>query len=51
MDYTGWFGFDSIPVLTKTDAELQKYFLTSQRLGHQALAQGRRLRVAPRRVR
>ena len=29
MDYEGWFGFDSIPVLTKTDAEVQEYFLTS----------------------
>ncbi len=29
MDYTGWFGFDSIPVLTKTDAEVQEYFLTA----------------------
>jgi len=29
MTYTGWFGFDSIPVLTKSDAEVQKYFLTA----------------------
>ncbi len=27
--YDGWFGFDSIPVLTKTDAQVQAYFLTS----------------------
>ncbi|KPV49304.1 alpha-amylase, partial [Kouleothrix aurantiaca] len=27
--YDGWFGFDSIPVLTKTNADVQKYFLTS----------------------
>lgn len=27
--YTGWFGFDSIPVLTKSNADVQKYFLTS----------------------
>lgn len=30
MTYTGWFGFDSIPVLTKTDAEVQAYFLTAE---------------------
>ncbi|HSN42517.1 MAG TPA: alpha-amylase family glycosyl hydrolase, partial [Propionibacteriaceae bacterium] len=29
MTYTGWFGFDSIPVLTKTNAEVQQYFLTA----------------------
>jgi glycosidase/fibronectin type 3 domain-containing protein len=28
--YDGWFGFDSIPVLTKTNAQVQAYFLTSQ---------------------
>jgi glycosidase len=28
--YDGWFGFDSIPVLTKSDAAVQKYFLTSK---------------------
>ncbi len=27
--YDGWFGFDSIPVLTKSNADLQKYFLTA----------------------
>jgi glycosidase len=27
--YDGWFGFDSIPVLTKTNAQVQDYFLTS----------------------
>jgi glycosidase len=27
--YEGWFGFDSIPVLNKTQAEVQTYFLTS----------------------
>jgi glycosidase len=27
--YEGWFGFDSIPVLAKSNAELQKYFLTA----------------------
>jgi glycosidase/fibronectin type 3 domain-containing protein len=27
--YDGWFGFDSIPVLTKTNAEVQKYFITN----------------------
>jgi glycosidase len=26
--YDGWFGFDSIPVLTKTNPEVQEYFLT-----------------------
>jgi len=27
-DYEGWFGFDSIPVLTKSRADVQSYFLT-----------------------
>jgi glycosidase len=27
-DYDGWFGFDSIPVLQKTQAAVQSYFLT-----------------------
>ena len=27
--YDGWFGFDSIPVLTKSNPDVQKYFLTS----------------------
>jgi glycosidase len=27
--YEGWFGFDSIPVLTKSDADVQAYFLTA----------------------
>jgi glycosidase/fibronectin type 3 domain-containing protein len=27
-DYDGWFGFDSIPVLTKSRADVQDYFLT-----------------------
>ena len=27
--YDGWFGFDSIPVLTKSNAAVQKYFLTA----------------------
>ena len=27
--YDGWFGFDSIPVLTKSNAAVQQYFLTS----------------------
>lgn len=27
--YEGWFGFDSIPVITKTLPEVQEYFLTS----------------------
>ena len=27
--YEGWFGFDSIPVLRKTQAEVQSYFLTA----------------------
>jgi glycosidase len=27
--YDGWFGFDSIPVITKSNAEVQEYFLTS----------------------
>ena len=27
--YDGWFGFDSIPVLTKSDADVQAYFLTA----------------------
>jgi glycosidase len=26
--YDGWFGFDSIPVLTKSQAQVQQYFLT-----------------------
>src|SRR5262249_5496037 len=25
-DYTGWFGFDSLPVLTKTRSDVQSYF-------------------------
>ena len=29
MTYEGWFNFDSIPVLTKTRAEVQRYFLTA----------------------
>ena len=29
-DYDGWFGFDSIPVLTKTLPAVQDYFLTGQ---------------------
>ena len=28
--YDGWFGFDSIPVLTKTNAQVQEYFLTAK---------------------
>ena len=28
-DYDGWFGFDSIPVIVKTDASVQAYFLTN----------------------
>jgi glycosidase/fibronectin type 3 domain-containing protein len=28
-DYEGWFGFDSIPVLNKSNADVQKYFLTN----------------------
>jgi glycosidase len=27
--YEGWFGFDSIPVLSKTQADVQAYFLTA----------------------
>ncbi len=27
--YDGWFGFDSIPVLTKSNAQVQQYFLTA----------------------
>ena len=27
--YESWFGFDSIPVLTKTEAEVQAYFVTN----------------------
>jgi len=27
--YDGWFGFDSIPVITKDDAAVQQYFLTA----------------------
>lgn len=27
--YDGWFGFDSIPVLTKTNPQVQQYFLTN----------------------
>jgi glycosidase len=27
--YDGWFGFDSIPVLTKSQADVQAYFLTA----------------------
>src|SRR5438445_5676850 len=26
-DYVGWFGFDSIPVLTKSNPDVQKYFV------------------------
>ncbi|HYH93378.1 MAG TPA: alpha-amylase family glycosyl hydrolase, partial [Candidatus Saccharimonadales bacterium] len=29
MTYEGWFGFDSIPVLRKSEAEVQAYFLTA----------------------
>ena len=29
MTYDAWFGFDSIPVITKTNAEVQAYFLTA----------------------
>lgn len=29
MGYEAWFGFDSIPVLVKTEAEVQQYFLTA----------------------
>jgi glycosidase len=28
-DYDGWFGFDSIPVLSKSRADVQSYFLTA----------------------
>jgi glycosidase/chitodextrinase len=28
MTYAGWFGFDSIPVIDKTDPDVQAYFLT-----------------------
>ena len=28
MTYAGWFGFDSIPVIDKTNPEVQDYFLT-----------------------
>ncbi len=28
--YDGWFGFDSIPVINKTNADVQKYFLTNR---------------------
>ena len=28
-DYEGWFGFDSIPVLKKTNPDVQAYFLTA----------------------
>ena len=28
MTYAGWFGFDSIPVIDKTNPEVQEYFLT-----------------------
>lgn len=28
-DYEGWFGFDSIPVLQKSQADVQAYFLTA----------------------
>ena len=28
MTYAGWFGFDSIPVIDKTNPEVQAYFLT-----------------------
>ena len=50
MSYEGWFGFDSIPVLTKTDAEVQAYFLTADdaiaKLWLQAGAAGWRLDVS-----
>ena len=29
--YDGWFGFDSIPVLDKTNPDVQDYFLTARR--------------------
>ncbi len=29
MTYAGWFGFDSIPVLDKTNPDVQAYFLTA----------------------
>ena len=29
MTYDAWFGFDSIPVITKTNEEVQAYFLTA----------------------
>jgi glycosidase len=29
-DYTGWFGFDTIPVLQKSNPAVQSYFLTAQ---------------------
>jgi glycosidase len=29
-DYTGWFGFDSIPVLNKANAAVQDYFINAQ---------------------
>jgi len=28
--YNGWFGFDSLPVLTKTNAQVQNYFVRGQ---------------------
>jgi len=50
MTYAGWFGFDSIPVLTKTDAQVQAYFLTAPasitKLWLQAGANGWRMDVA-----
>ncbi|HEX5827283.1 MAG TPA: alpha-amylase family glycosyl hydrolase, partial [Candidatus Limnocylindrales bacterium] len=30
LAYDGWFGFDSIPVITKSNADVQAYFLTGQ---------------------
>ncbi len=50
MTYAGWFGFDSIPVLTKTNAQVQAYFLTAPtaitKLWLQAGANGWRMDVA-----
>ena len=46
--YDGWFGFDSIPVLNKADVErvVRQYFLTGAGRDRQALAPGRRRRLA-----
>jgi glycosidase/fibronectin type 3 domain-containing protein len=37
-DYNGWFGFDSIPVLTKTNPDVQNYFIKASPPGKKSIA-------------